>query len=138
MRGPSLEQSGNSCRKRVRIAPHEHMHMVWLNSEFHPAPLVFCCYFLNDLLQSIAYWTNQDVPSPLWTENDRIDNQMNMMVLMAVFQVDTLPENDKFSKDVLPHPCPNTKRLFIPRMNHGGFQAQLSVKNAILLVYLYR
>ena len=72
------------------MAPQDHMHMVWVHSEFNYAPLVCCGHFLNELLQSIKHWANEYFSSPLRAEDKMIDNQMNMLVIMFVFHVDTI------------------------------------------------
>ena len=101
------------------------MDMVWLNSQCEYLPVVFCCYFLNDVMQAFPNGANQDVPSSFWAENDMIDNQMNIVIVMFVFHVDTLPENNDFSKSVLSlSPNPKIRNGFSsPGSNRGGFQA---------------
>ena len=78
------------------------MDMIWLNSYLNDAPLVFRDHFLNDLLQPIMDGTMQYFLSPFWTENNMIDNQMNIMAIMFVFHVDTIPYNNRIGKGTAP------------------------------------
>jgi hypothetical protein len=95
VRRTSFDDASNICRKRARIAPEKEMDMIWLNSYLNDAPLVFRDHFLNDLLQPIMDGTMQYFLSPFWTENNMIDNQMNIMAIVLVFHVDTLPQINK-------------------------------------------
>jgi len=57
MRGTPFDQSRDICGQRVRICPHEEMHMVALDSQLNNLPIMLICNFMDDLLKTTRHWT---------------------------------------------------------------------------------
>jgi hypothetical protein len=102
------------------MAPNEQMQVIGLDSELTHTPLVLCYQLLNDSLQWIMYQIFYYFSSPFRTEKNMIDNQMTITIITFVFYVDTLSQNEGFSKNVLL--LPQIKNGFSSRMNDETFK----------------
>ena len=90
MSRPPFDKPGDIAWQDTWIASDKQMDMIGLNSQFNNLPLVFGCHFLSNLVQSLPYRTNYNFLSSLRAENNMVDNQMNIVVIMFVFHVDTV------------------------------------------------
>jgi len=103
--------------------------MIGLNSQPENGPMMFLGHLFNDLLQAIMHRADQDLAPALWTPDDVVDDQVDCMLFVRIFHVDNYSRCNTVRQHI-PTLAPAKERLFIPRMNDGGFQVGNSVNGS--------
>jgi hypothetical protein len=58
--------------------------MIGLNGSLDQLPAAFHDHFINDLLQPLLNWSDQDTPSSFRTEDQMIHDQMHTLSIMLI------------------------------------------------------
>src|SRR5260221_2194138 len=89
--------------------------MIGLDCQFDNRPLVLRRHLADDLLQAVAYRPNKHLAPPLGTPDDMVHDEMDVVPLMCVVHVDSIP---------LFNTARTADRPFIPRLKPGTFWPQ--------------
>ena len=106
--------------------------MIWLDRQFDDAPLVFTRHVMNGLLQSIRDLPDKDLPPPLRTPDEMVDDEMHRMLFMLVlvFYVGIIRYNNVCCQQCHPSPAPNKEGQFISYLERQGLSWPCAVTDS--------
>jgi hypothetical protein len=121
----TFDPSGSVCGQRVGVGSDEEMDMIRLDGKLNNLPSLFVSYVLDNLFQTLFDRTAQNLSTPLGTPDDVVHDQVNRVLLVLLFPVDTLTDTDTVCQSKrVPPPGPSSVRELQEKQHSHGKRPQ--------------